>query len=91
MTRTPTTVAPTAWLSPPAVARELAIRESKVSGWIHSGELTAVNVAEHSGGRPRWRIRREDLEAFLLRRQSAGPAPTVKRRRRTDPNIIKFF
>lgn len=78
------------WLTPPAIARELAIRESKVAQWIRSGELTAVNVAETNGGRPRWRIRRDDLDAFLLRRQSQ-PAIKPIRRRRRDDHVIHYF
>jgi excisionase family DNA binding protein len=87
---TPRTPA-TAWLTPPAIAEEMGLRQSKVAGWIRSGELVAVNVAEHTGGRPRWRIRRADLEAFLLRRQSQKPAEPIRRRRRQDQDVIKFF
>ena len=86
MTRTPTTV----WLTPPAIAEELGIRQSKVAAWIASGELTAVDLSENRGGRPRWRIRRSDLEAFLLRRQSQKPAEPVRRRKR-QTGVIEFF
>lgn len=86
MTRTPTTV----WLTPPAIAEELSIRQSKVSAWIASGELIAVDLSESRGGRPRWRIRRSDLEAFLLRRQSKKPAEPVRRRKR-QTGVIEFF
>ena len=85
--RTPATV----WLTPPAIAEELGIRQSKIATWIRSGELTAVDVSESRGGRPRWRIRRADLEAFLLRRQSQKPAEPIRRRRRQDEGVIKFF
>jgi Helix-turn-helix domain len=85
--RTPATV----WLTPPQIAAEHHIRQSKVAGWIRSGELNAYNLAEHAGGRPRWRVRRSDLEAFLLRRQSQKPADPIRRRRRADPDVIKFF
>lgn len=81
----------TAWLTPPQIVRELGIRESKVALWIARGELIAVNVAESTGGRPRWRIRRSDLETFLLRRQSQAPVVPIRRRRRQDANVIKFF
>lgn len=79
-----------AWLTPPQIARELGIRESKVALWISKGELIAVNVAESTAGRPRWRIRRSDLETFLLRRRSQAPAAPIRRRRRDD-NVIHFF
>lgn len=79
------------WLSPPQIVHELRIRESKVATWISSGELIAVNVAERPGSRPRWRVRREDLDDFLARRQSKTPAPKTIRRRRTPDHVIQFF
>ncbi len=85
--RTPATV----WLTPPAIAEELGIRQSKIATWIRSGELIAVDVSETRGGRPRWRISREALDSFLLRRQSTPPAEPIRRRRRQDENVIKFF
>ena len=81
----------TTWLTPPAIAEELGIRQSKIAAWIASGELIAVDLSESRGGRPRWRIRRSDLEAFLLRRQSQKPAEPIRRRKRQDTGVIKFF
>ncbi len=77
--------------TPPTVAESLGVNESKVLAWIRSGELAAVNVAAHVGGRPRWRIAQSDLELFLLRRTATPPAPAVRRRRRAGPNVIQFF
>src|SRR5688500_9347616 len=49
----------------------------KVGDSIASGDLLAVNVAKNSGGiRPRWRISRQALEAFLAARQTHTPTPT---------------
>ena len=79
------------WMTPPEVAQELRVRESKIPEWIRTGELIAVDVSERPGGRPRWRIRREDLDDFLRRRQSQPPTPKPIRRRRRDLNAIKFF
>ncbi|MCY2990913.1 MAG: DNA-binding protein [Planctomycetota bacterium] len=79
------------WTSPAKIAKELGLRQSKPLDWIRSGELIAINVAEHTGGKPRWRIRQSDWEDFLLRRQSQKPAEPIRRRRRDDPTVIKFF
>lgn len=78
-------------LTPPDVARHLGVDADKVRGWISRGELVAVNVATTLGGRPRWRIRTEDLEAFLLRRQSQSPAVRPSRRRAKKSQLIEFF
>ena len=80
------------YLSPPAVAEALGCNQTKILGWIRSGELRGVNVAAKVGGRPRWRISLEDLEGFLQRR-AASPVPKVARRRtrRTELDVVKFF
>ncbi len=79
-----------ATLTPPQLAKDYGVNPDKVLAWIHSGELRAVNVAAKPNGRPRWRIKAEDLEAFELRR-SAVPTKTTRRRRRASPGIIEFF
>ena len=48
-----------AYVTPPRLAKRLAVSPEKVLGWIRRGELRAVDVADKQGGRPRWRIRRE--------------------------------
>jgi hypothetical protein len=58
--------------------------------WISNGELVAVNVAERTGGRPRWRIRRSDLEDFLHRRQNVAP-PTRSRRTHSSDYTAKYY
>ena len=79
------------YLRPADVARDLGVNQSKVLGWIRSGELRGVNVATRLGGRPRWRIAQVDLDSFLMRR-SAAPAPKVtKLRKRKDDAVIEFF
>jgi len=69
------------WLTPPQIARQLGVDAAKVIRWIGSGELVGVNVATSTGGRPRWRVAPEELEAFLGRRR-ATPATRAPRRRR---------
>jgi excisionase family DNA binding protein len=81
------------WFSVPGIARQLAVNPSKVRAWIASGQLVAVNVAARLGGRPRWRIRAADLEAFLAtRRAEPGSKPARRRRRKKQPgDLIEFF
>lgn len=79
------------WLTPPQIAKELHIRDSKVAVWIARGELVAVNVAERPNSRPRWRVKRQDLDDFLQRRQSQTPPPRPIRRHRRPEHIIQFF
>ena len=58
------------WLTPPQLAKQLGVDAQKVLGWIRSGELRAVNVAERACLRPRWRISAEAIEEFLRRREA---------------------
>jgi len=63
-----------------AVAELLAVTTDKVTDLIRAGHLPAVNVALHEGGKARWRIAEEDLEAFLAsRRTSPSSKHTPKR------------
>jgi excisionase family DNA binding protein len=67
-------------LTPPQVARILGVNPDKVLGWIRSGELKAANLARRQGGRPKYRIAEEDLQAFKNRRavqprQKPNPRP----------------
>jgi len=55
------------YLTPPEVAALLRVSPDKVLGWIRRAELRAFNVSD--GTRPRYRIRRADLEGFLKRRE----------------------
>lgn len=66
-------------------AETLGIEEENVLAAIHSGELSAVNVAKNpKGQRPRWRIAESSLGRFLLsRRNAAAPQPPKPRTTRT--------
>lgn len=72
------------WLTPPQIARELQVRQSKPLCWIKSGRLPAVNLSE--GKRPRYRVRREDLDDFLLRKAVVPQGKATRRRRQEKPN-----
>lgn len=65
-------------LTPPQAARILGVNPDKVLGWIRSGELKASNLAKRQGGRPKYRIAGEDLQAFRNRR-------TVQPRQKPKP------
>lgn len=79
------------FLTPPALARRLAVKPEKVRAWILRGELEAVDVSDRAGlGRPRWRISQQAIEKFLARR-SAQPPPKPVRRRRRDDDEVDYF
>lgn len=73
------------FLTPPDVARMLDVSPDKVISWCRTGELRAVNMAASLATRPRYRIKRADLEAFLERRTIGPPPPRARRRRKTEP------
>ncbi len=75
------------FLTPPEVAALLRIRESKILGWVRSGRLPAINVSE--GQRPRYRIARAALDAFLQQRAVAPAVPPARRQRR-DSKIPQY-
>ena len=56
------------------VAALLVVHPDTVLRWIHEERLTAVNI---SGGdqRPRWRVERVALAAFLRARNADGAQP----------------
>lgn len=67
------------FLTPSEVAKLLRVSYEKVLNWIRSGKLTAANLSD--GLRPRYRIERGDVEAFLRSRQVQPPQATTRRRR----------
>lgn len=71
------------FLTPPEVASLLRCRESKVLGWVRSGRLAAVNLSE--GQRPRYRVRRTDLDEFLAGRAVTPQTRPARRQRRERP------
>ena len=78
-----------------SLASILGVGQKKVLGWIHSGELLAINIAERTTSRPSWRIPEEAWEAFLVARSNRAtivPASTPRRRRRREQgDTIKFY
>ena len=74
---------PQTHLVPKEICEMLAIGIEPVLNWIHSGQLKAANVS-NSSTRPRWRIAKSDLEAFLDARSNQQKASTKPAKRRTQ-------
>jgi excisionase family DNA binding protein len=68
------------YLTPAAVAKMLGIGVKKVRKLVANGALRASNVSESR--RPRLVIRREDVDAFLAKRQVEPRQPRARRRSR---------
>jgi hypothetical protein len=83
--------APEDYLSVPQICRDLRKSPAVVHGWIRNGELPAFN--KNDNGRPRWMVRKLDLERFLEARIAAQqPVPRATRRRpRNDGDVIQFL
>ena len=79
------------YYSPPQLARAWGIDSHKILTWIASGELVAANLAAKPGGRPRYRISQEAIEAFEIRRSVQPATKITRRKRRHDDNIIEFY
>lgn len=73
------------------VAERYGVSEHTVIEWIHSGELKAVDVSRKRGGRPRWRITEESLEAFELSKMPTPTAPRTRTRKTVDDDVVVFY
>jgi hypothetical protein len=71
-------------VTPAEYAEARRINADKVLGWIREGELSAINVAQCAGGRPRYRITLDSIAQFEASRRT-GPAPVVMRRAAPKP------
>jgi excisionase family DNA binding protein len=81
---------PDPFLTVADVASTLKISEDSVLGHIQTKRLRAVNVG--SGvRRPRWRIRREDLDQFLELRVADPVAPRQRQRKKTTEKVTRYF
>lgn len=78
------------YLTTRQVAEFLSVDIGKVGDFIAGGDLLAVNVAKNGGGiRPRWRISRQALDAFLAARQTQPATPTPRKRR--EENAAAYY
>lgn len=80
------------YLTPREVADRLRlVKTDAVLAAIHAGELPAVNVGA-GPDRPTWRIRAEDLAAFLEGRRAVPREKPSRRARRTQrPEPTSYF
>lgn len=78
------------FLSVKQCATLLGIRTHGVLSLINSGELRAVDVSLHPGGRPRWRIMAEDFDGFISRRMKRPPERRT-RQPKTTTAIKRHF
>ncbi len=84
-------------MTPVEIAQIWRVSAAKVLGWIHRGDLLAINVAGPGATRPIFRIAQESLKQFEAARQHSPPpppAPRVARRRRTaagDSKAREYF
>ncbi len=77
--------------TPPELAAEWGVSPDKVLGWIRSGELPAINIAQSESGRPRFQIDQEGIDTFKRRRATAAVPRGRHRRRPSTEGIIEFF
>lgn len=78
-------------MTPPELAKRWGISQDKVLTWIRSGELTATNIATRRGGRPRYLIGNEDIQAFEARRAVQHAPKRTRRGNHRDDGVIDFF
>ena len=73
------------------IQRRYNVTVQTVLGWIHAGELRAVNVGRRpSAKKPRWRITEKALEAFELSRMPT-PTPIRTPRRKRPVEVVEFY
>lgn len=56
--------------TPSKIAKEIGVQYSTVLAWIHARQLPALDISSGSGQKPRYRISRHDLDAFLASRRT---------------------
>ena len=81
-------------LTPPQYAKRLGVSVAKITAFIRSGELRAMNAAANRHNRPRYLIDIDDIEQFeKLRRvvPDGGLSTTQRLRRKEQPGIIEYF
>ena len=76
--------------TPPEVAAMWGISPDKVTAWIKSGELRAIDASTGRGQRPRYLIDLDDLLDFEARR-AVTPAPKPRTRQRQSDQTIEFY
>lgn len=78
-------------LRPRELARMWGVATDKILGFIHRGELRAMNVASRRNGKPRWLVDLADIVVFEQSRTATPAQPPTGRKRTDAPNVIQFF
>jgi len=77
--------------SPPQVAKMFGVSVGKVKGWIKSGQLTAINVADGPKKRPRFMVDQTAITAFEKARQVVPDGSSATPPRKRAPGTVKEF
>ena len=72
------------------LCERFAVGEHTVLAWIRRGELKAINVSSKPGGRPKWRVTQQALEAFELLRTPTSTKPRAHDRKRPS-GVVEFY
>ena len=79
-------------ISVPYLAKEWGVSAAKITAFIKSGELRAMNVATSRDQRPRYLIDRTDIEAFERARQVVPDiGKQIPHKPRSQPVVTEFF
>lgn len=78
-------------VSVPHLAKEWGVAAKKITDFIKSGELRAINVATRPDQRPRYLIDRQDIEAFCRSRQVVPTGEKSPRLRRKSTDVKDYF
>ena len=71
--------------TPPQLAKRYGVSTDKIVRWILAGELSAMNLATVTTGRPRYKITQAAVEAFEARRAILSPPTRPRRKRHSLP------
>jgi excisionase family DNA binding protein len=80
---------PVPGLTPNELARLLRVSPDKIRLWINRGEMGAVNVADHTCGKPRYIVLPHHLAAFEQRRSASPPPKPARKKKRTK--LVDFY
>lgn len=67
------------YLRPPQIAKLLGVTHGTTIGWIRAGMLAASDLSLPGATRPRFFVRREDLDDFISSRQLVTPKTPAAR------------
>ena len=72
------------------IKKRYHVGEHTVLSWISQGVLKAIDCSRKAGGRPKWRVTQESLDAFEQLRTPSPPMARTRRRKRTE-SVIEFY